>query len=240
VLLRYRSLPAWILSLVLLTLCPAASAESDAQQIPGGTVMKNLYALKAVSPKFKDTCATIMNSLNRPKVVNPYSLWDLLVGTEFNYIWEHRADDETSWHYPQTVGDVAPAVPGLDRLSVDLDGDGILDMVYRVSDQFQAQAYSELEVSAGSNGDTSDENSRPLRIKDVQPGAPLHISPREEAGDFYDVDVLRVDGVPLLIAANSVWPSVSKQRAKAFVLTADSQMKLNVVCMFEFTKNVRF
>jgi hypothetical protein len=241
---RRTSLCAAATALALcLALSPAIAQdedESDPVETPdiarGGAVI-DFYDLVAAAPEDHFACESILEALNKPKLVD--DLWDVLVGTPYNYIWQ-RSDDGETWSYPTTLWDITPRLDTLDRLTVDLDGDGTPETIYRTPTMLHGQMYTEITVEpASASGNAPADQVIEIEIKDVKARPPLNITPRDIGGDFYYIDILAVHGRNYVIAADSVIGySDEPRRPSVLVFTVDGEMQLNPVCRFRANKRI--
>ena len=209
----------------------------DAPDVPQGGVVSDFYDLVAAAPEARNACSAILAALNQPKLVN--DTWSLLVGTPYNYIWQHSDDGET-WADARTLADITPQFNTADRLSVDLNGDGTPETVFRIPTMIQGQMFTAVSIApVAASGDGPANPAIEIEIKDVKPRPPLDITPRNIGGDFYFIDVLALDGRNYLIAASSIiGRGRTFRQPSALVFTVDHDMQLNAVCHFAANKRV--
>jgi hypothetical protein len=195
-----------------------------------GAAVKDFYAVVSEDPKYREVCEEISSSLNRPKVYDQSNPWDVLVGTNFNYIWDQSAG-MGDWQHPETVGDIEPQLERADRLKLDLNGDGSVETVVRIPNLLQGHMYTQLFIESESSdgaGATPAKQSE-IAVNDAESAPPLNVRARSIVGDFYVADLMRVSGSTYLIAAGSVGMHWQPQ---ALVFAIDGDMRLNAICHF--------
>jgi hypothetical protein len=219
----------------------SASSQENSTDAPGsvvnvkvGDVVSNYFHLLAADPAVHSDCDFILASLNRPKIYDLGEEWDLLLGTEYNYIWQRRSSAADSWSYPLTTGDVSPRLKGEDQLVVDIDGDGAPETFSRVAALYHGQVYTALSVHSKSlpkeTLNALGENE--IAIKDVKSQPPLNIDLRTIGADFYLIDLLNVQGRTYVIATPSVIDTAESQLPDVIVFAFGKKLSLNAVCHF--------
>lgn len=220
-----------------------AVAQQDPSQIyaddgpdfqPGDTV-SNVYSMIAETKSNGDDCQAILDSLNAPKTLGETDDLRTLVGTRFNYVWQHSTDGK-EWSSPDTAGDVDSSYH-IDRLVIDINGDGQLDTLLRTPNAIQSQPYTNLYVEVPGDTDAFDLAAHTeISIKDVRPQEPLQIYPRALSGDFYAIDILHVQARNYIIAGDAINPHGEVRKPSVFVFTVGPSLNLNVVCYIKATK----
>jgi len=243
---KLRRIPLCASAIILalcLALSPASAQDKDGSEsnetpdiAPGGVVI-DFYDLLAAAPKERHACEANLEALNKPKSAD--SLWDVMVGTPYSYIWQ-RSDDGDTWSSPATLWDVTPRLDTVDRLTVDLDGDGTPETVYRTATMFHGQMFTEITVEPlSASGQAPADQVIEIEIKDVKPRPPLNITPRDIGGDFYYVDILAVGGRSYVIAAApAIGYTDHPRHPSVLVFTVDRDMQLNAVCRFHANKSI--
>jgi hypothetical protein len=241
--MKSASTPLVLLALAYLLL-GSAIAQEDPSQIDDdagpdfqpGDPMSNVYAMIAEAPNNKKDCRAILASLNTTKIFTEPDDWRMLVGTKFNYVWQRSADGK-DWSDTEPTGDVYSSYY-IDRLIIDVDGDGRPETLLRTPNIIQSQKYSQLYVEAPGDADALNFAAHhEISVKDVEPQAPLQIRPHTISGDFYALDVLHIQNRNYIIAGDAINPHGENRLPNVFIFTVGPSLTLNVVCYIKATKH---
>jgi hypothetical protein len=207
-----------------------ASSSLASDPVKEGMAISNKFALVFSARGFEHSCAALRNALNQPTIFS-WNLSAALLFTPDTVIWQKRKPDG-GWRAPQTTGEIqSHDVP--EGLSIDLDGDGVDEFVWRAWLEFKSQPYNELLVQPPS----ADGTRRAANL--LSPEALERA--REEAGagtgpidSFHLLEIIAAEPKPYVIALSSIW-NVEHFDVPAYVMRFRRDLTLELICEFQTT-----